>query len=540
VLEELHVRDLALIEEVWLEFAPGLTVLTGETGAGKTALVGAIKLLIGERADSTLVRAGAPGLLVEGRLVNDGDERIVRRTVSADGRSKCTLDGAMAAVGELAEGIGPLFDLHGQHEHQALLMPSRHADYLDRYIGKAATEAHERYALAFAQHTSARSAIEELQRELSEVAEKSDYMRFVVEEIDSAAISQDEDAELERRLPALRHGERLTAAAAEAFDFLRGEGGAGDAVARALASLERVVGLDPALDQIAEALAEADRAVQTAGTDLREYAQSIDHDPATLNEIEARLAALATLKKKYGPELADVMDTRVRYAHGLEAVDAGEERMRQAEDALERSAEQLRVAGEALVEVRTGAVEGFTAALGEAVEDLAMSGAHFGVSMTHLDFEAWTSEGPHRVEFLFAPAKDQALRPLAKIASGGEVSRVMLALKSVLGAADRVPVLVFDEVDAGIGGTAAVAVGRRLADLARVHQVLVVTHLAQVAAYAQRHLVVEKEITGGSTTTTVRHVEGADRVAEIARMLSGADTKTGRAHAEELLAAVHA
>lgn len=538
MLEELHVQNLALIDDVWLEFSPGLTVLTGETGAGKTALVGAIKLLIGERADSTLVRIGADELVVEGRLVSPEDETVVRRRVGADGRSKCAIDGSMATVGELAERIGPEFDLHGQHEHQALLTPARHAEYLDRYIGSDAVDARKAYSDAYEDHAAALADLARIESEIAEVAEKSDYMRFVVEEIGAVAAHEGEDEELERRLPALRHGERLIEAAAEAFDALRADGAASEAIARSVAALGRVGGLDPALDEITSTVTEASRAIDDAAASLRDYAQSLDHDPSTLNATEARLAALAALKKKYGPTLGDVLSTREEYVRRLEEMDFGEERVKRAGSEVAAARERLGSAGDTLKTVRVEAAGPFTAVLGDAVEDLAMSGAHFEVAMTDLPFEQWTTEGPHRVEFLFAATSDQPVRPLAKIASGGEVSRVMLALKSVLGEADAVPVLVFDEVDSGIGGTAAVAVGRRLAQLARVHQVLVVTHLAQVAAYADRHLVVEKETSGRATITRVRQADGADRVAEIARMLSGGDTEAGRAHAEELLAAV--
>lgn len=537
MLQELHVRDLALIEEAWIEFGPGLTVLSGETGAGKTALIGAIKLLVGERADSTLVRAGASETVVEGRVQTDSDDIVARRRLTADGRSRCTLDGSMATVGEMAARLGPFFDLHGQHEHQALLHPARHVGYLDRYAGPSAQDVLAEYGVARASFTEVAERLRELETQMAEVEQKADYLRFVVEEIDKIAPEVDEDAELERRLPTLRHGEKLSTAADEAFGALRAEGGATDRVTSAIVPLESVSGLDPALDEIRERLAEVGTVLDDLGATVRDYGQGIEHDPSALNVVEARLAALATLKKKYGPELSDVMRVREENAERLAALQAGDEGLADARKAVDLAEARLRAAGKRLATLRVEVAPSFTDELAATVEDLALTGARFEVRLEDLPFGQWTADGPQRAEFLFSSATDQPTRPLVKIASGGELSRVMLALKGVLGKADQVPILVFDEVDAGIGGSAAVAVGRRLAELSSTHQVLVVTHLAQVAAFADAHLVVRKSEEDGSTKTVVRSVEGEERVTEIARMLSGGETEAGRAHAEELLGA---
>ncbi|MDH4140949.1 MAG: DNA repair protein RecN, partial [Coriobacteriia bacterium] len=294
---------------------------------------------------------------------------------------------------------------------------------------------------------------------------------------------------------------------------------------------------DPALDVLAERLADTSAIVDDIGLELREYGEAIEHDPAALDRAEARLATLAGLKKKYGPELADVLRAKQEAEEALASLDDGGRSLEEARVNVDAAKRALEDAADVLRRVRLEAVDSFVADLQSAASDLAMAEARFSIAVTELDFESWTADGPDRVEFLYAPAGDQPFHPLSKIASGGEVSRVMLAMKGVLGAADKVPVLVFDEVDSGVGGAAAVNVGRRLAELGESHQVLVVTHLAQVAAFAERHLVVEKHVENGSVTTSVRSVEGDERVVEIARMLSGGDTETGRAHAEELLAA---
>jgi DNA repair protein RecN (Recombination protein N) len=540
VLEELHVADLALIEDVSLELGPGLTVLTGETGAGKTVLVGALKLLLGDRADASTVRSGSAEALVEGRFTLDGIERTVRRRVSAEGRSRCYLDGEMSTVTGLAEALGPSVDLHGQHDHQALLSPATHASYLDRFIGDAARDALSSYRSAWAGRSEAARERDALSEAMRDRERRVDMLAFQVSEIDAVAPRAGEDEDIQARLPLLRHGERLAESASVAFDHLKGDGAGSDRLAEAAAALHASAGLDPALDALAERLADAVGAVDEVGTALRGYGEGVAYDPVALNEAESRAAALATLKRKYGPTLDDVLAARESAAVTLAALESGEEGLRAAQARVDSADVVLGQAADALAAVRRQASSAFVEQLAGPARELAMPAAAFDVALTTLDRAHWTEAGPERVEFLFTSDRGEPMRPLTRIASGGEVSRVMLALKSVLGAADPVPVLVFDEVDTGIGGSTAVAVGKRLAALARRHQVLVVTHLAQVAAFADTHLVVEKSEAGGRPVTTVRLADGDARVAEIARMLSGSDTVTGLAHARELLDGVAA
>ena len=269
---------------------------------------------------------------------------------------------------------------------------------------------------------------------------------------------------------------------------------------------------------------------------LRYFGERVEYDPAALNETEARLASLGSLKRKYGPGLSDVLAHREAAAAELELLDSGEERLKEAAAREEAAAAELRVRGETLLAVRTEAASSFVRELGSVAAELEMGAALFEVALEELPFDSWSASGPCRVEFLFTSSEGDPPKPLARVASGGEVSRVMLALKSVLGRADVTSVLVLDEIDAGVGGATAVAVGRRLAELARSHQVVVVTHLAQVAAFADRHVVVEKDESSGRSVTSAREVEGDERTGELARMLSGSDTETGLAHARELLA----
>jgi DNA repair protein RecN (Recombination protein N) len=535
VLEELHVRDLALVEDAWLEFGPGMTVLTGETGAGKTALISAMKLLLGERADSGSVRAGASESLVEGRFVICGDEVLVRRRAGIDGRSRCTIDSEMATVKALAERIGPTVDLLGQHEHQALLHIANHSGYLDGYAGEDAAAALASYRDALRAFESARVERERLEQRLRDARAHSEQLRFVADDIARVDPVLGEDEEIEARLPALQHAEKLAGAAGEAARAARGEGGATDGLAVAAAALGKVEGIDPALDALGERVREALALSDDVGSELRSYRDAVQHDPADLDVLQARMGELHGLMRKYGPTLADVIRTREEADGALGEAGASEELLDRASGEVALAQSALHQAAGELQAIRESAAPRFVAELTKAVAELAMGGSSFEVALEPLEFEQWTNSGPSRVEFLYSPATGHPARPLARIASGGEISRVMLALKGVLGAADTVETLVFDEVDAGVGGATAHDVGRRLAELARAHQVIVVTHLAQVATHADTHLVVRKSETGEQRGTTVERVEGEERVLEVARMLSGNDSDASVAHAKELL-----
>lgn len=535
MLLELHVKNLALVEEVWLEFGEGLTVLTGETGAGKTVLVGALQLLLGERADTTLVRSGADEALVEGRFLIEGRERLVRRRISAEGRSRCTIDDEMAtvsAVGDLLDGV---VDLHGQHEHQALLSVPRHAGYLDRFIGAAALLGLEEYRAAFSAMREAGARVAELESALADRDRRIDYLRFQIADIDASGAYPEEDAEIEASLPRMRHGDRLTSAASTAWSFLSDDDAANQRLGDAVTALSRAAGLDPALDELASELEATLASADDIASRLRQYAENVGHDPRALDLAEERLAVLTALKKKYGDTIADVLRVRDAAAAELDGLTDAEAGLADARATLERAGLRLKEKAASLRGARAAHAGAFERALTAAARDLAFSDARFEVRLLDLPEESWGQDGPQKVEFLFTSSAGDQPRPLAKIASGGEISRVMLALKDVLGQADDTPVLVFDEVDAGIGGATATDVGRRLASLASTHQVLVVTHLAQVAAFATHQIVVEKDTTEGRSVTVARPVAEQERITEIARMLSGGITQTGLDHARELL-----
>lgn len=539
MIDELRARNVALIRDVTIQPAAGLTVLTGETGAGKTALLSSIKLLVGERSDAGMVREGAPSLEVEGRLFLDGDDEdgtVVRRRVSADGRGRVELDGRMASVRELAARVGSTVDLCGQHEHQRLLAVQTHVDMLDSWVGEAASEALAAYDEALDAATAAAEELERVREMGRATGERLEEASFVLRRIDEVDPREGELEELEERLPRFEHGEALMEAAAGARELLSGEGGACDALGEAARALSDAARYDGALGDWARSLESALIDVEDVSSELRDYADGLDFDPEELERMQARMARLQGLMRSLGPRMADVLERRERAREVVEAASDGGERERLAAEELERRERELERAADALDAVRAEAAPRLARAVSEQMAFLEMGTAELEVSCERLPRSEWTRRGPSRVEFLYRPAAGLTARPLRRIASGGEVSRVMLACKVVLGEADDCETLVFDEVDAGVGGATAVALASVLARLARTHQVIVVTHLAQVAVAAERHYLVRKS--GGDVPeTSLVEISGEERVAEIARMLSGDTGAASRDLAREMLAA---
>lgn len=536
MIDELHIRDLALIDEVWLEFGPGLTVLTGETGAGKTVLLSALKLLMGERADSGAVRHGADEAFVEARFSPSvADELVVGRRVSAAGRSRCALNGAMATVTNLEDAVGPLIDLHGQHEHQALLRPATHVTYLDAFASDTIAPALNSYRAAREEYLTATAEVERIQSTLARSAEELEVNRLILAEIDRIDPKPGEDEQLQATVPAMQNAEAIASAIGAARHALAGDGGANDSVGEALTSLRKVAEHLDSLGDVVDALDGVLATIDDATAALRSTASAVTYDADELDRVLSRLATLDGLKKRFGPSLEVVLERRDSLRATSDVVASGDDALERAREAAIRAEEEYRSAAETLRGERSEAAHAFRAAVLAEMAGLELGKVDFTVSSEDLPFERWTTSGSSVIEFRYSPAVGVPPKSLVKIASGGEISRVMLALKSALGAGDPADTLVFDEVDAGIGGATATAVGERLARLARQRQVVVVTHLAQVAAFADAHYVVRKVEDGGATFTAVVPVEGDDRTREIARMLSGDDSAVAIEHARELL-----
>ncbi len=544
MLDELHVSNLALISDATLVPGAGLTVLTGETGAGKSALLSAIKLLIGERASGDAVRDGAEGLVVEGRffLRAEGDAcpdgHVASRRVSAEGRSRCSLDGAMATVAQLADVVGSTVDLCGQHDHQRLLSPANHLPLLDAWAGESVAAARASYEQAFDVRRHAAVELDRVLAARSEEASRVEEARFTLARIDEVTPQPGEYEELEASLPRLQNAEALASAANAGYEALSSDGGALDAVNAAISALEGVRGYDAELGKLADALTESTYGLEDASRELRRYRDDVDFDPEALARATDRMGELTGLLRSFGPRMEDVLAKREEAAALVALVDDSEELERKARAALDQADEALTQAAAALTQARSQAAPRFAAEVSAQMGRLEMAGAELIVDVAELPRAQWGRHGADRVEFLYRPGAGLAPRPFAKIASGGEVSRVMLSIKVALGGHDDVETLVFDEIDTGVGGSTARAVAAVLADLARTHQVIVVTHLAQIAVFAQRHYVVSKGLSpvDGRNETRLVAVEGEPRVREVSRMLSGDVDDASLEHARRLLA----
>ncbi|MEA5021176.1 MAG: DNA repair protein RecN [Gordonibacter sp.] len=583
MIDEIQVENLALIRRAALLPARGLTVLTGETGAGKTALLSALKLLMGSRADKEAVRDGEDALTVSGRFfgiagsgeqvanevdrggfrrdevgrgntpaasaasatmkqsvnsaADPGAEMVVSRRVTADGRSRVSVDGRMASVGELARLVLPAIDLCGQHEHQQLMKPSAHVRMLDAWAGERVAAARAVYEAAFVAAQAAAAEFAHVREAGALSSAKLDEARFVLQRIDAVDPHEGEYDELLEELGRVEHAEALAVAANAAHEALAGEEGAIDALGSAVSALDTAARYDAKLGEFADALREVGYVLEDMARETCDYREGVEFDPEVLAQQQERVSALQGLLRAYGPRMEDVLAHRAEAADLVSLVDDTAERERIAQQDVDRAESALSDAAAALTAARAEAAPRFAAAVTAQMGRLEMGGAELVCDLRPLERAQWTKVGPQAVEFLFRPGAGMQARPLARIASGGEVSRVMLAVKVVLGEVDDVDTLVFDEVDAGVGGSTAVALADVLADLARTHQVIVVTHLAQVAVRGQVHYVVRKAIGDENALpeTDLRQLSVDERPAEIARMLSGDATETSLAHAREML-----
>jgi DNA repair protein RecN (Recombination protein N) len=522
VLTELAVQDLGVIDDLRLVLGPGMTALTGETGAGKTLLVEAIELLVGGRADGVLVRKGADEARVEGRFVVGDEERVLSRVVPARGRSRAYVDARMATATELGSIGGELVDLHGQHTHQSLLATSAQRLALDHF-GPV-----DRGPLVEARRTLVEidDALAVLGGDPRARAREMDLLRFQLTEIDGAAIADaDEERALEASEEALAGAQANRDAGWSAHAALTDDGGAADALGAAVAALA-----DRGPWATTEArLRAASAELADVAADLRRTAEEMAEDPERLEAVRTRLRLLADVRRKYGETLSHVMAYAAEARTRLRELEEHDQRAVTLDRERAAALERITEAAAAVAHARRRAAPGLAAAVEGRLQELALSGARFDVSVGGDD-------PGDDVEFLLGPNPGEPLLPLAKTASGGELARAMLALRLVLTQGPQT--LVFDEVDAGVGGEAALAVGRALAAVAEHHQVLVVTHLPQVAAFAHEQIAVAKEEKGGRTVASARVVREGERVVELSRMLSGQPASAAaRDHAEELLAA---
>jgi DNA repair protein RecN (Recombination protein N) len=565
VIEEISIRDLGVIGEARLPLGPGFTVLTGETGAGKTMVVTALGLVLGERADAGAVRLGAAQAVVEGHWdvpdsgaiadrVRDagGDldaapdgraQLILSRSVSSEGRSRATVGGRAAPVGVLNEIGEQLVVVHGQSEQIRLRSATAQREALDRFAGPDFAAVLGDYQEVFRRWQTQQGELDVLIAERDRRAREAEELRLAMDEIETAAPRRGEDEELAERAERLTNLEDLRLAAVEAQEAVSAQfaDDANDALSRvdgARRSIERVASHDPALAPIAEALASASFALSEISGQLASYLGSLDADGGReLEGIQERRSTLSALARKYGPTLDEVIDYLESGSSRLVELDSDADRILELGDEVAADRRRVDELADRLSELRHAAAERLGDEVTRELGALAMPDARLTVEVTDRELGL---TGRDQVAILLQPHSGSEPRPIARGASGGELSRVMLAIEVVLAATDPVPTFVFDEVDAGVGGASATEIGRRLARLAQTSQVIVVTHLAQVAAFSTNHLVVEKASDGSITASSVRLVHGEERTLEMARLLSGSpDSESALAHARELLDNAH-
>ncbi len=557
MIDEISIRSLGVIGEATLPLGPGFTALTGETGAGKTMVVTALGLLLGSRADSGAVRLGSDQALVEGRWRVDpegavaervrdaggdidGDELILSRSLSSEGRSRAVVGGRSAPVGVLTEIGEQLVVVHGQSDQLRLRSTAAQRDTLDRFAGAELQAVLGDYRAVHERWLEARADLDTLVAHREARVREAEELRVALDEIEAAAPQRGEDDELAARADRLANVEDLRLAASQAHDLLSSESlddgrDAVSLVEAARRAVDRVAGHDAQLEPIVEAIANAGYVLGEAAVQLSGYLASLDTDGGReLEIVQERRAELSALVRKHGSSLDDVIDALEQGSARLLELDQDDLRVERLRASVDADLAALTALAERVTELRRAAASRLGEAVTTELAALAMPNARLTVDVTTRD--DFAAHGRDDVAILLQPHAGAEPRPIAKGASGGELSRVMLALEVVIAGTDPVPTFIFDEVDAGVGGASAIEIGRRLARLAETAQVIVVTHLAQVAAFATNHLRVIKGDDGEVTASSVQQLEGEERIAEMARLLSGLpDSESGLVHARELI-----
>lgn len=562
MLRQLRITDFAIIQQLALDFEGGFAVFTGETGAGKSIIIDAVELLLGGRAEVSMLREGADLAVVEGvfaiqlpevrelleqeDLLDDPDTLVLAREIRREGRNLCRVNGRVVSLAVLRSLGEWLVDVHGQSEHLSLLRVREHLPMLDRFAGLDSSQYRDRYR----RFRQVQQELEQLQAAEHERARREDLLRYQINEIEAAALQPGELPELEAERDRLANAEKLAGLALNALAALQdsadGAASALDRLADSSGALLSLAEIDPSMQPAAQRAQGLTEEFSELASELQDYLEQAQPDPIRLDEVEARLGLIGDLQRKYGGDLPAVLEYAAQAAAELEQVVSSEQKLAGLRFEREQLLSQLGELGEQLSSRRRQAGAELSASIVQDLGELQMEGAQFEVRIDWSDDphgapvgERQIGFGPNgldQVEFLIAPNVGEGLRPLVKVASGGETSRLMLGLKSVLARADRRPTLIFDEIDQGIGGRVGAVVGRKLERLAEQHQVLCVTHLPQLAAHADQHVRVEKQVEAGRTLAGARSLSSEQRVVELAEMLGG-DSQANRRSAEALILA---
>ena len=543
MLKELRIKNLAIIDDLKVRFEKGLNILTGETGAGKSIIVDSLGLALGSRGQSDLIRSGEKEAVVQAYFEPvEGSELpdigidmsgglILRRAISASGRSRAYINDTMVSLQSLGEVGRSLVDIHGQHEHQSLLSVDRHRLFLDAF-GRLQDDT-ARLGMLFREVADMKKEVADLKEKVKERAHRLDLLRFQMREIDGSSLRAGEKEELVEKRAILSNLARLRELAETAYAAIySSEGSCIERLSYIIVKTREMLSVDPSVSEILNMLESGLPLIEDAAVSLRRYKDKYDIEPGSLADIEDRLESIGKLEKKYGEGIENIIRYRDNAEKELKELELADEKIDKFENELGKRQEELLGLANSLSEKRKKTARRIEELVTKELKELAFGKAEFVIDVTT---DAISAHGMDKVEFLFSANPGEPPRPLAKIASGGELSRVMLALKSILADFDSIPVLIFDEVDAGIGGKTAVIVGRKLRAIASKRQVLCATHLPQIASQGDFHLKIEKAQRGERVSVEVKELSGWDRVTEVARMLSGKVTQVSLKHAQELI-----
>ncbi|AOV07811.1 DNA repair protein RecN [Sporosarcina ureilytica] len=554
MLNELTIRNFAIIEHLDVSFRKGLTVLTGETGAGKSIIIDAVQLLAGGRGSQGFIRHGADKAELEGLfLIEDAkhpvlrtlesfgiqaDEGtiILRRDINANGKSVCRINGKLVTIAIMREVGASLIDIHGQHENQELMHERRHIHLLDQFAGKELEKAYQSYSETYSNYAKLKKKLETANENEQQIAQRIDLYSFQLTEINNANLSIGEEEELEDEQRKLQNFSRLYERLNTAYEAISGDTHALDWVGAAMSDLEDASGVDKKLSPHYEAVANSFYSLQETGYELKNVIDDLEFDPARLDAVEERLALLISLKRKYGQTIEDILLYRDKIADELDQLINRDERLHAEQVKLDQIMKDLEVEAEELSIIRIEAAKRLEKAIMEQLQQLHMEKASFKVMITQKKANEFDINGYDEVAFHISTNVGEPLKPLVAVASGGELSRLMLALKTIFSKHQGVTSIIFDEVDTGVSGRVAQAIAEKIAMVARHSQVLCISHLPQVAAMADQHYLIKKEVKNERTMTTIENVHAKERTNELSRMLSGAETtKLTLKHAEELL-----
>ena len=557
MLVHLHVRNLALIEDIEVEFGPGLNILTGETGAGKSILLGSMQLILGGRSAKDMIRTGASNALVEllfqvenpraeaslrelGVETSEGQVLLTRKLM--DGRSINKINGETCTVAQMKAAASCLLDIHGQHEHQSLLYQDKQLEILDIYGKEEIFPAKEKVQTAYKKYRDCKRQLDELDIDEEQRNRERAFLEFEINEIESAQLVSGEDEELEKRYRKLNNGRKILETLQGVRDLIGYESGqgAGESVGNAVREISRVTEYDTQLDSMASALQEIDGLLNDFNRELASYVDDLNFDDEAFYETEKRLDTINGLKAKYGRTIEDIQEYCLKQKQKLENLDKYEERFHEAEENLKKSREELETVSHKLSVIRQKYSQMLTDKITEGLKDLNFLDVQFQITFCRR--KEYTAGGFDDIEYEISTNPGESLKPLGKIVSGGELSRIMLAIKAILADRDQIETLIFDEIDTGISGRTAQKVSEKMAVIGRCHQVLCITHLPQIAAMADTHFEIEKHQKGTETITEIHPLEGDDSVRELARLLGGAElTQAVFENAKEMkeLARVH-